>query len=240
MGADAAQVAELSLLRGSHGALAGKALLPRETALPDEAVLPVLPALRELLPGGSLRRGSVVAAGPWSLLCLALAADASAAGAWCAVVGVPQLGVAAAADAGLDPDRMLLIADPGTAWPQVVASLLDGCELVLLRPPDRPPAQVRRRIEATVRRFGGVLVVAGEWDGAQTRLSVAQQEWAGIGTGHGRLRARRVQVVADGRGGAAQPRARWLWLPGPDGSVTVADEISPTPEPSWPEIRSTG
>jgi hypothetical protein len=240
MGADAAQVAELSLLRGSHGALAGKALLPRETALPDEAVLPVLPALRELLPGGSLRRGSVVAAGPWSLLCLALAADASAAGAWCAVVGVPQLGVAAAADAGLDPDRMLLIADPGTAWPQVAASLLDGCELVLLRPPDRPPAQVRRRIEATVRRFGGVLVVAGEWDGAQTRLSVAQQEWAGIGTGHGRLRARRVQVVADGRGGAAQPRARWLWLPGPDGSVTVVDEINPAPEPSWPEIRSTG
>jgi hypothetical protein len=240
MGAESAQVAELSLLRGSHGALAGQTLLPRETALPDEAVLPVLPALRALLPGGSLRRGSVVAAGPWSLLCLALAAGASAAGAWCAVVGLPQLGVAAAAGAGLDPDRMLLVADPGTGWPQVVASLLDGCELVLLRPPDRPSAQVRRRIEATVRRFGGVLVVAGEWDGAQTRLSIAQQEWTGIGTGHGRLRARRVQVVADGRGGAAQPQARWLWLPGPDGSVTVADEINAVPEPSWPEIRSTG
>jgi hypothetical protein len=240
MGAESAQVAELSLLRGSHGALAGQTLLPRETALPDEAVLPVLPALRALLPGGSLRRGSVVAAGPWSLLCLALAAGASAAGAWCAVVGLPQLGVAAAAGAGLDPDRMLLVSDPGTGWPQVVASLLDGCELVLLRPPDRPAAQVRRRIEATVRRFGGVLVVAGEWDGAQTRLSIAQQEWTGIGTGHGRLRARRVQVVADGRGGAAQPQARWLWLPGPDGSVTVADEINAVPEPSWPEIRSTG
>ena len=115
-------------------------------------------------PVGALRRGSVVAAGPWSLLCLALAAGASAAGAWCAVVGLPQLGVAAAAAAGLDPDRMLLIADPGTGWPQVVASLLDGCELVLLRPPDRPPAQVRRRIEATVRRFGGVLV----WRGSGT------------------------------------------------------------------------
>ncbi len=239
MGAKAAQLAELSLRRGSHGALAGKALLPRETALPDEAVLPVLPALRALLPG--LRRGSVVAAGPWSLLCLALAAGASAAGAWCAVVGLPQLGVAAAADAGLDPDRMLLIADPGAAWPQVVASLLDGCELVLLRPPDRPSAQLRRRVEATVRRFGGVLVVAGEWDGAQTRLSIAQQEWTGTGTGHGRLRARRVQVVADGRGGAAQPRAEWLWLPGPDGSVTAAaDQTKAARDPFWPEIRSTG
>jgi hypothetical protein len=26
-------------------------------------------------------------------------------------------------------------------------------------------------------------------------------------------------VVADGRGAAARPRARWLWLPGPDGAV---------------------
>jgi hypothetical protein len=197
-----------------------------DDALPGDDVLPVLPALRELLPAGGLPRGSVVAVGRWSLLCLALAAGASAAGAWCAVAGLPQIGMVAAADAGLDLDRMLLIAEPGTSWPQVVASLLDGCELVLLRPPDQPSAQVRRRLEATVRRFGGVLVVAGEWDGAQTRMLVARQEWAGIGAGHGRLRARRVQVVADGRGAAARSRARWLWLPGPDGSVTVADEVS--------------
>src|ERR1700691_2499273 len=184
------------------GAALSGAALPGGAVLCDEAVLPLLPALRGLLPGGALRRGSVVAAGPWSLLCLALAAGASAAGAWCAVVGLPQLGVAAAAAAGLDPDRMLLIADPGTGWPQVVASLLDGCELVLLRPPDRPPAQVRRRIEATVRRFGGVLAVAGGGDRAPGRLSIAPQEWTGLRTGHGRVRARRVQVVADGRGGA--------------------------------------
>jgi hypothetical protein len=232
----AAPGAELSLVRRAIG-MPGE-VLPRETALSDEAVLPVLPALRGLLPG--LRRGSVVAAGSWGLLCLALAAGASAAGAWCAVVGLPQFGVAAAADAGLDPDRVLLIADPGAGWPQVVASLLDGCELVLLRPPDRPSAQIRRRIEATVRRFGGVLVVAGEWDGAQVRLTVAQQEWTGIGTGHGRLRARRVQVVVDGRGGAVQPQSQWLWLPGPDGSVSVADETRAAHDAFWPEIWSTG
>jgi len=43
---------------------------------PPAGALPVLPALSELLPGG-LARGSVVAAGRWSLLCLALAAGAS-------------------------------------------------------------------------------------------------------------------------------------------------------------------
>src|SRR5258708_19935243 len=95
---------------------------------------------------------------------------------------------------------MLLIGERGTIWPEVVASLLDGCELVLLRPPDRPSAQVRRRLEATVRRFGGVLVVAGEWDGAQTRLLVARQEGTGMGAGPGRLRARRAPAVTDAQG----------------------------------------
>jgi hypothetical protein len=192
---------------------------PARPALPTEAAaLPVLPALQELLPGG-LPHGSVVAMGVWSLLCLALAAGASAAGAWCAVVGLPALGVAAAADTGIDPDRLLLIPEPGSGWPQVVASLLDGCELVLLHPPSRPPASLRRRLESVARRHGGVLVIAGEWEGAQARLTIARQEWVGIGTGSGRLQARRAHVVAGGRGAAARPRDQWLWLPGPDGAI---------------------
>jgi hypothetical protein len=144
--------------------------------------------------------------------------------------------VAAAAEAGLDPGRLLLVPDPGARWPQVVASLLDGCELVLLRPPGRPSAQVRTRLAATLRRCGGVLVAAGGWEGAQARLLVARQEWVGIGAGHGRLRARRVQVVADGRGAAARSPTRWLWLPGPDGSVGTADRLT-TPGPG---MRETG
>ena len=92
MGVEAAQVTPLLLRRHD------------EAAVPDGGRLPVLPALRGLLPGG-LQRGTVVAAGHWSLLCLAVAAGASAAGAWCAAVGLPQLGVAAAAGIGLDPSR---------------------------------------------------------------------------------------------------------------------------------------
>ena len=186
--------------------------------------------------GGWVPSGGLVAVGGWGLLCLAVAAGASAAGAWCAAVGLPQLGAAAAAEAGLDPGRLLLVPDPGARWPQVVASLLDGCELVLLRPPGRPSAQVRTRLAATLRRRGGVLVVAGGWDGAQARLLVVRQEWAGIGTGHGRLRARRVQVTVDGRGAAARLRTEWLWLPGPDGSVGAVDQITA----SGQDMRDTG
>jgi hypothetical protein len=186
-------------------------------------VLPVLSALRELLPRGGLARGSVLAVAEFGLLCLALAAGASAAGAWCGIAGIPEAGVLAAAGLGLDAERTLLVPDPGPGWPQVVASLLDGCELVLLRPPARAPAQIRQRLEATLRRGRGVLLVAGDWPGAQVRLRVVTQRWTGLGNGHGRLRACCAEVVADGRGEAAVARSRWLWLPAEDGGVAVAD-----------------
>ena len=186
-------------------------------------MLPVLPALRELLPRGGLAAGSVVAVAEFGLLALALMASASAGGAWCGIAGVPEAGVLAAAGLGLDAERTLLVPDPGSAWPQVVASLLDGCELVLLRPPTRAPAQVRQRLEATLRRWRGVLLVVGEWPGAQVRLRVITQGWTGLGDGHGRLRACCAEVTADGRGEAAMMRTRWLWLPAEDGTVTVAD-----------------
>jgi hypothetical protein len=190
-------------------------------------VLPVLPALRELLPRG-LARGTVVAVAEFGLLCLALAAAASADGAWCGIAGLPEAGVLAATGLGLDAGRILLVPDPGPAWPQVAASLLDGCELVLLRPPGPAgggpvPAQARRRLEATLRRGRGVLLVAGDWPGAQHRLRVVTQRWTGLGAGHGRLRACCAEVVADGRGEAAMTRTRWLWLPGEDGGVALAD-----------------
>ena len=152
----------------------------RDDVLTGAGLLPVLPALRELLPGG-LQRGSVVTTGDWGLLSLALAAGAVADGAWCAIVGVPAVGVRAAAQAGLDPGRVLLVAEPGPGWVQVVASLLDGFDIVLLRPPEQPPAQLRRKLEAAARRYGSVLVIAGDWPGAQSRLLVADAKWTGIG-----------------------------------------------------------
>ena len=201
----------------------GTAWVIRGSQRPGPGTLPVLPALCGLLPRGGLARGSVVAVAEFGLLCLALAAAASADGAWCGIAGIPEAGVLAAAALGLDAGRTLLVPDPGPSWPQVVASLLDGCELVLLRPPARASAQVRQRLEATLRRGRGVLLVTGDWPGAQLRLRVASQRWTGLGDGHGRLRACCAQVVADGRGEAAMTRTRWLWLPGEDGGVAVAD-----------------
>jgi hypothetical protein len=210
MAAEIAEIVSLAPVRHSDDVVAG------------EGVLPVLPALQELLPSGGLVRGSVVTTGDWGLLSLALAAGASAAGAWCAIAGMPAVGVRAATDAGLDPDRLVLVAEPGRSWPQVVASLLDGFDIVLLCLEQPPSAQLRRKLEAAARRYGSVLLVAGDWPGAHARLLVAEQRWTGIDAGHGRLQARRARVVSSGRGAGERQRSCWLWLPGPDGAVTSA------------------
>ena len=193
--------------------------------VPGAGILPVLPALRELLPRGGLVRGSVVPLGEFDLLALALLGAASADGAWCAIAGVPEAGVLAAAGLGMDPERMLLVPDPGDACPEVVASLLDGCEIVLARPPGQATAQIRKRLEARLRRRRGVLLVAGDWPGAPVRLRVTARRWTGLGDGHGRLRACLAEVEADGRGEAAMLPARWLWLPAEDGTVTLAGPV---------------
>jgi hypothetical protein len=194
---------------------------------PDAGQCSVLPALRTLLPGG-LRRGQALAVDGVGALPLALIAGAVAAksldsAAWCAVVGVPEFGMLAAADMGADLDRILLVDEPGERWPDVVATLLAAVEVVVVRPPVRPSTGVARRLMALARQHGASLVVIGAWEGAQLRLQVTSSLWTGLGDGHGHLRGRRVKVEADGRGAGVRPRAAWLWLPAPDGTVRPAD-----------------
>jgi hypothetical protein len=193
-------------------------LAPTPEAVAESDLLPVLPPLRGLLPG--LRRGQVVSVDGIGTLATALAAGVSVDGGWCAAVGMPDLGVLAAVAMGVDPQRLLLIDEPGERWPEVVATMLGAVEVVLLRPPVNPSAVQIRRLTAHARRHGAVLVVAGRWEGAQVRLRVASSLWTGLSDGHGHLQGRRVQVVVDGKG---SPRRAWLWLPGPDGTVGPAD-----------------
>ena len=96
-------------------------------------MLPVAAPLARLLPGGGLRRGSTVAVagrpGATSLL-LALLAEASAGGAWAGVIGRPELGLVAAAEAGVALERLALVPYPGADLVAVTAALLDGLDLV--------------------------------------------------------------------------------------------------------------
>jgi len=214
----------------------------RPTVLAGEQVLPVLGALAGLLPGG-LRRGSSLAVGAGragrpgggaTSLALAVAAGPSAAGSWVAAVGVPSLGLAAAAGYGVDLGRLVLVADPpADRFGQVVALLVDAFDVVLVRPPPGLTA-VRaadaRRLAARARERGSVLVRLDGGDAwpaaADVTLTVTATTWEGLGDGHGHLRARRAVVTSGGRRGAARPRRAELWLPGPDGAVAVAPPLA--------------
>ncbi|WP_348650066.1 hypothetical protein [Solwaraspora sp. WMMA2080] len=213
-----------SAFAGGAGS-AATAGTPDPTGLPGaggiDRVLPVPTMLTGLLPGRGLRRGSTVNVlphrsarlGATSLL-LALLAEASRAGLWCAVVGVPALGVTAAAELGIALDRLALVPNPGPDWPAVVAALIDGVDVVVVAAPAAVTAQVTGRLAARARQRGCVLVPCGRWDAPDVTLQVVNGRWEGLGPGRGRLRRREMVVSARGRGALTRPREIRIWLPG--------------------------
>jgi hypothetical protein len=196
--------------------------------------LPVDPALAGLLPGG-LRRGSTVTVSGSVSLVLALLGAASAAGAWCALVGFPRISAEAAREYGVELGRLALVPAPGESWTTAVGALLDSVDVVAARPPrgrGLAPGDVRR-LAARARSKDAVLVpfVAGDrpnaWPGADVRLHARAGGWTGIGDGTGRLRARSVEVSAGGRGTAARPRTATLWLPAEGGGLAPVAPLAP-------------
>lgn len=197
--------------------------------LAGERSLPVLDALDPLLPAG-LRRGvtATVEGGPGSTsLALALGAAASQAGSWVGLVGVPAVGLLAATELGLAPERLLVVPEvPAPSAATVAAALLDAVDVVYLRA-GAIGAPDARRLVARAREREAVLVPLGpRWPlGADVRLAVAEPDWTGLagdGTGAGRLTARQVTVTASGKGVYARERRARLWLPDETGAVAPA------------------
>lgn len=190
-------------------------------------MLPLAEPLRSLLPGGGLRRGSTVEVGRSTALVLALVAEASVAGGWCALVGLPEVGLVAAEEAGLALSRLALVPDPGLELVAVTAALLDGLDMVVMAGGERLPAGARQRLAARARQAGSVLLPVGSWPGADVRLGVEGGRWYGLaGAGAGRLRCRRARVRGSGRGAAHRERVVELLLPGTDGVVAGVGQIA--------------
>lgn len=223
----------------------------RPLALAAERVLPVTGPFEGLFPGGGVRRGSVVATeGPGATsLTLALVAGASQAGVWTVAVGVPALGLAAAAELGVDLERLVVVPPPPVAqWSTVVAALVDAFEVLVVRPEARVRPTDARRLVARARERGAVLYHlpsrrAGAWPEApDLRCTVVAASWSGLGrdaTGSGHLRSRQVTVEVAGRREAARPRRAALWLPGPNGGVTPAGRPAPVPTPVGAPVAET-
>lgn len=206
------------------GAVAAADLVRPADALGRRAgpSLPVLEPLGAVLPDG-LRRGSTVSVTNSVSLLLALLGGPSAAGAWCAAVGLPAISAEAAAEYGIDLARLAIVPTPGAGWLTAVGALLDAVDVVAVRPPAQVGDGDLRRLAARARGRDAVLVpyLGGRprWPRVDVELAARTERWTGLGAGHGRLHARQVTVAATGRGRAARPRSVTCWLPATTGGI---------------------
>jgi hypothetical protein len=219
--------------------VAAGAVAPAAVAhLARHRTLPVVEPLAPLLPSGALVRGQTVAcrgvAAP--SLALALAVEATAAGAWLAVVDVPWLGVEAAAELGIPLERLVRVDRAGEAardWAELTAAVLDGFEVVITRVPRRLDARSRRRVQARIKAREAVLIAVGDPPDVDVVMEASAPVWEGVEQGWGHLRGRRVTVESSGRR-VPRPRRAELWLPAPGGGVAGVEESMTT------TLRSVG
>jgi hypothetical protein len=222
-----AEPAPVPLRRPSLRAELGAKPAVPVTGLPRRALpsLPVPDGLAGLLPDG-LRRGSTIAVTSSVSLLLTLLGESSRHGAWTAMVGMPSISAEAAAEAGIELERLAIITPPdpgwtGPSWTTAVGALLDAVDVVVARPlANRHGGGVvdadARRLTARARSKDAVLVLFGQqaetWPAVELKLAARHCSWTGIGDGYGRLVQRRLLVSASGKGRSAQPRTSELWL----------------------------
>lgn len=197
----------------------------------DAPVLPVHPALAELLPGRGLRPGGAYSFGSSTSLLFALLARPSREGAWCGVVGMPGLGAEAAEKAGVDLSRLVLIPEPGQRWLTVTATIAETLPVVAVRPPSRARDSEIVRLAARLRERGTVLLVQGPWPQTEAMIDVTESAWSGLGDGCGLLEERELTVTVSSRRFPVPRRGRML-LPDAAGALAPAAGAGPQAAPA--------
>lgn len=176
-----------------------------------ERVHAVPEALAAALPRGGLVGGTVVGLrgdGATSLLFALLSATPTN---WSALVALPDLSLLAAAELGVDLDRVVVVPAPGPELLQVISILVDGVDVVVaaVGPGVRPAPGRLRVLGGRLRQRGAVLVTVGAWPETDLVLTGSWGGFSGIGDGHGRLRDRELIVEVSGRG-LGRPRRACL------------------------------
>lgn len=213
------------------------ALAPRLTGglLAGDRCIPVHPAYQGVLPQGLPCGATVLTEGQAALSsAFLLAAAPVQMGAWLGAAGLAAFGAQACAEAGVAPERVVVVRDTPSRtdemWGQVLAALIDGFDVVLFGAAARVRAGTARRIQSRLQQRGAVLVIVGAAGPFSCDLTVASRAvWSGLGHGHGRLQTRQVHLEVTGR---RMPRASrdTLWFPAGDGRIErLTPESGSTP-----------
>lgn len=172
------------------------------TAQSTLRMLPVPPPLADLLPRGGLTRGTVVSIDGTASVLIGLLATVTAGGGHTAVIGMPKLGLLAAAEQGANLAKIGLVPKPESSAIEVAAILLEGHDLVILELSGEAISPSRTRaVIARARSKGAVLVVTnGRWDGPDLRIESRVVGYTGLEQGHGRVSGVKLEVAAAGKG----------------------------------------
>jgi len=165
----------------------------------DYPVFPLSPGLDALFPHGGLRRGATYQIDQSASLLWALLARATTTGVWCAAVGMPDLGLAAAEDMGVNLDRLILVPYPAQHWLSVVSALIDVVGIVAVGPLGAPSDRMMGTLLGRLRDREATLVVQSHWPRTEATISVSEHRWQGLGQGRGILHEHRVDITVRSR-----------------------------------------
>ncbi|GAT73536.1 hypothetical protein [Microbacterium hydrocarbonoxydans] len=211
----------------------------------EHPLLPLDPAFSTLLPEEGLQTGAAYTVSPSPSLVLALLGEASRKGLWCAVVGMPTLGIEAAAAFGIALPRLILVPEPGERWLAATSALAEVVPLIAVQPGGRVRDSDVSRLSARLRDRGCTLLVAegpvaeegpvadssrfGEWPQSEGSIRLHDQHWHGIGEGWGLIEGSTATVTARTRRSPAPSSVR-VRLPGSRGAVeAVLPELAALP-----------
>lgn len=189
----------------------------------EHPLLPLEPAFSSLLPEEGLQTGTTYTVSPSPSLVLALLAAASRKGHWCAVVGMPTLGVEAAAAFGIELPRMILVPEPGDRWLAVTSALAEVVPLIAVQPGGRARDADVSRLSARLRDRGSTLLItestaSGAWPQSEGSIRLHDQHWLGVGEGWGLIEGSTATVSARTRHSPLSSSVR-VRLPGAHGAV---------------------
>ena len=192
----------------------------------EHALLPLDPAFAALLPEEGLQTGTSYTVSPSPSLVLALLSAASRKGHWCAVVGMPNLGVEAAAAFGIDLARLILVPSPGDRWLAATSALAEVVPLIVVAPGARARDADVSRLSARLRDRGCTLLVtespgAQRWPQSEGTIRLHDPRWHGLGAGWGLLSDCTVTVTAQTRH-SPRPSSVRVQLPGGHGATEAA------------------
>ena len=171
-----------------------------ESVSADHHVFPVGFGLENLFPEGGLSKGSLYQVDPSASLLWSLIAQATTEGTWCAVVGIPDAGLAAAAELGVNVDRLVLVPYPDTQWLSVVGALIDVVGIVALGAVAAPSDRMLSTLTGRLRERDATLLVREAWPRCESRIEVHHQ-WTGVAEGSGLLNEHVVRIQAIPRHG---------------------------------------